>query len=70
MKGSTVDAMSDAVDNAEVILFCVSLEYKESANCRLECQYGHQQEVSMIPLMMEEGYRPTGWLGLLLGARL
>ena len=36
MKGSTVDAMSDAVDNAEVMLFCVSLEYKESANCRLE----------------------------------
>jgi hypothetical protein len=24
----------------------------------------------MIPLMMEEGYRPTGWLGLLLGAKL
>ena len=28
MKGSTVDAMSDAVDNAEVMLFCVSLAYK------------------------------------------
>ena len=69
MKGSTVDAMSDAVDNAEVMLFCVSLAYKESANCRLECSYGHQQEVSMIPLMMEEGYRPPGWLGLLLGTR-
>ena len=24
----------------------------------------------MVPLMMEEGYRPTGWLGLILGARL
>eukprot|EP01050_Picozoa_sp_SAG11_P016782 SAG11_NODE_2332_length_3506_cov_2.301732_1_plen_283_part_00 len=24
----------------------------------------------MIPLMMERGYRPTGWLGLLLGTRL
>jgi hypothetical protein len=28
----TQDAMSDAVDNAEVMLYCVSLEYKESAN--------------------------------------
>ena len=28
MKGSTVDAMGEAVDNAEVMLFCVSLEYK------------------------------------------
>ena len=34
MKGSTVDAMGDAVDNAEVMLFCVSLAYKESANVR------------------------------------
>ena len=24
----------------------------------------------MIPLMMERGYRPTGWLGLILGTRL
>jgi hypothetical protein len=31
MKGSTVDAMSDAVDNAEVMLSCISLAYKESA---------------------------------------
>ena len=63
MKGSTVDAMSDAVDNAVVMLSCISLAYKESANCRLEAQYGHQQDVDMIPLMMEEGYKPMGWLG-------
>ena len=24
----------------------------------------------MVPLMMEEGYSPSGWLGLLLGTRL
>ena len=40
-----MDAMSDAVDNAAVMLSCLSLAYKESANCRLEAQYGHQQEV-------------------------
>ena len=28
MKGSTVDAMSDAVDNAELMLSCISLAYK------------------------------------------
>jgi hypothetical protein len=32
MKGSTVDAMSDAVDNAEVMLSCINLLYKESAS--------------------------------------
>ena len=39
-------------------------------DCRLEAQYGHQQNVEMIPLMMETGYRPTGWLGLIMGTRL
>ena len=24
----------------------------------------------MVPLMLEEGYRPKGWLGMLLGVRL
>ena len=41
MKGSTMDAMSLAVDNAAVMISCISLAYKESANCRLEAQYGH-----------------------------
>ena len=34
--------MSDAVEGAEVILYGVSKGYKESANCRLEANYGHQ----------------------------
>ncbi len=44
MKGSIVDAMSDAVEGAEVVLYGVSRGYKESANCRLEANYAHQQE--------------------------
>ena len=35
--------MSDAVEGAEVILYGVSKRYKESANCRLEANYAHQQ---------------------------
>ena len=64
------DSMAEAVDNADLMLICVSLAYKESANCRLEAQYGHSQKIEMVPLMMERDYRPTGWLGLLIGSRL
>ena len=116
MKGSVMDAMSQAVDEADAMLFCVGLAYKESgaqnillvdcrilrllavwllahpANCRLEanceshtavfvyqktsglismvcirfeipdCADAHQQEVMLVPLLMEQGYRPKGWL--------
>ena len=62
--------MSDAIDNAEVMLYTVSEAYKESGNCRLEANYAHQQGVDMIPLMAQKGYQAKGWLGLFLGTRL
>ena len=35
--------MSDAVEGAAVMLYGVSLRYKESANCRLEANYGMRE---------------------------
>ena len=35
-----------------------------------EANYGHQQELDMIPLMMQQDYAPKGWLGLILGTRM
>ena len=61
---------SDAIEGADVMLYGVSLAYKESANCRMEANYAHQQELDMIPLMMSEGFKPKGWLGLILGTRM
>lgn len=40
MKGDTVDSMAMAVEGAELMLIGVSQKYKESANCRMEAQYG------------------------------
>ena len=70
MQGSTVEAMADAVEGAAVMCYGVSRAYKESVNCRLEAQYAFQREKDMIPLLVEEGYRADGWLGMLLGTRL
>ena len=32
-----------------------------SVQCRLEANYAHQQELDMIPLMMQRDYKPQGW---------
>ena len=56
-----MDAMSDAIEGADVMLYGVSLQYKESANCRLEANYAFQQELDMIPLMVQKDYSPMGW---------
>ena len=90
-----MDAMSDAIEGADVMLYGVSLAYKESANvsglsnlsvtgsspvcsspciyadaavaicilqCRMEANYAHQQELDMIPLMMQKDYSPKGYV--------
>ena len=41
---------SDAIEGADVMLYGVSLAYKESSNCRLEANYAHQQELDMCAL--------------------
>ena len=32
-----------------------------TSQCRLEANYAHQQELDMIPLMMQKDYKPQGW---------
>ena len=70
MQGSTVEAMSAAVEDCAVMCYGISKAYKESTNCRMEAQYAFQQQKDMVPLMMVEGYSANGWLGMMLGVRL
>lgn len=71
MQGSTISAMAAAVEGADIIIMCVSEQYQASANCRLEAEYALQRKKHIIPLMVgEANFRPSGWLGLILGAKL
>ena len=70
MGGSTLDTMAKAVENAAVVLICVSQRYKESPNCRSEAEYAYQLRKDIIPLMMQKNYKADGWLGMLLGTKM
>ncbi|KAJ8307350.1 hypothetical protein KUTeg_015434 [Tegillarca granosa] len=70
MEGSTVQAMAHAVENSEIILICFSDKYKNSDNCRAEAEYAFQLKKKIIPLRMEKGYKPDGWLGFIIGSKL
>ena len=35
-----------------------------------EAEYAFQQRKKIVPLMLERGYKPDGWLGFILGAKL
>jgi len=70
MAGSTLEAMASAVEGSCVVLVCMSRRYKESPNCRLEGEYTSNLRKDWIPLMVETDYKPDGWLGIMLGAKL
>ncbi|CAF1511476.1 unnamed protein product, partial [Adineta steineri] len=70
MHGSTIEAMANAVDNAQFILMCMSDTYKRSANCQSEAEYAHNRKKHIVPCKMKKDYNPDGWLGFILGTRL
>ena len=71
MSGSTMEAMSKAVDNSFCILICVCEKYKLSENCQLEAKYAAKRQKPFIPLIMQAGYgNVDGWLGFLISDKL
>jgi hypothetical protein len=60
MTGATEDVMAEAVERSCVVIICVSKEYKESANCRLEAKYAQQLfkkgRTRLAFVMMTEDY--------------
>lgn len=58
MHGNLLDAMSDAIENSEIFLLCVTEKYKDSPSCRLECEYAYQRKKKIIPLLFQANYKP------------
>ncbi|XP_072042187.1 uncharacterized protein [Amphiura filiformis] len=65
MRGSLLDAMAKAVETSSLVLICMSEKYKNSNNCRAEAQYAFTKEKPIVPLLLERGYKPDGWLGII-----
>lgn len=62
--GSSLDSMAKAVENAEIVLICVTEKYRQSLNCQAEAQYAFRINKKIIPLIMQKGYGSVdGWLG-------
>lgn len=70
MSGSTLESMSQAIEEAELVLIFFTEKYKLSDSCRLEAGYTFKLGKKFIPIKMEANYNPDGWLGILIGAQL
>ncbi|KAK2181358.1 hypothetical protein NP493_403g09011 [Ridgeia piscesae] len=63
MSGSTLEAMAAAVENASMVIIGASTKYKDSVSCRTEGEYAYNKRRTIVPLIVEYGYTPDGWLG-------
>jgi len=70
MKGDVIEAMAEAVEGAAVVVSIMTSAYKQSPNCQSELKYTNKLRKPIVPVVAEPGYRPDGWLGLILGDRL
>jgi len=81
MSGDVDDKMAEAIEASGYVIVCVSPQYKESANCRMEAKYAAARnkkgKLQIIYVMMCDDYHThsqpeqvDGWLGFLIGEAL
>ncbi|CAF1294808.1 unnamed protein product [Adineta steineri] len=70
MHGNVMDAMAQAIDRSEIIIICMSEQYRQSNFCRAEAHYAFQRQRQIVPVLMQKHYKPDGWLLFLIGQLL
>ncbi|CAF2157906.1 unnamed protein product [Rotaria magnacalcarata] len=70
MFGPAMNAMAEAVENSEFVIMCMSDPYKQSTYCQAEAEYAFNCKRRLLPLIVQTGYRPDGWLGFMIGSRI
>ncbi|CAF1266366.1 unnamed protein product [Rotaria sordida] len=57
-----MDEMVQAVEQSSLIMICISKQYKQSNYCRAEAQYAFKRQLKIIPILIDNYYKPDGWL--------
>ncbi|CAF3332738.1 unnamed protein product [Rotaria sp. Silwood1] len=65
-----MDAMAQAIEKSNIILICMSEQYRRSNYCRAEANYAFRRRTRIIPILLQEHYQPDGWLLFLVGQLL
>lgn len=70
MQANIYQAMSRAINGADVIFLLTSYEYRLSPNCQREASYAADLRKKIVPVVVQEGYRPDDWLGFVIAGLL
>jgi len=67
---NVMDAMVQAIDRSHTIIICMSEHYRKSNFCRAEAHYAFQRQRKIVPVLLQQHYKPDGWLLFLIGQLL
>lgn len=70
MHGNVMDAMAQGIERSQIILICMSEQYRRSNYCRAEAHYAFQRQLKLVPVLIQAHYQPDGWLLFLIGQLL
>ena len=60
MHGPVDERMAQAVEASSIVIICVSKQYKERPNCRMEAEYANQlfkkKKLKIMYVMMQDTY--------------
>ena len=70
MHGNVMDAMAQAIEHSQMIIICMSEQYRRSNFCRAEAHYAFQRKLKLVPVLLQKHYKPDGWLLFLIGQLL
>ncbi|XP_041466190.1 uncharacterized protein LOC121416781 [Lytechinus variegatus] len=63
MMGDKIGAMSEAVENADMVIACITRGYQDSQDCRTEASYAYECKKKIIPVKVMDDFKASGWLG-------
>ncbi|XP_054757250.2 uncharacterized protein LOC129263364 [Lytechinus pictus] len=63
MMGDKIGAMAEAVENADMIIACITSGYQDSQDCRTEASYAYECKKKIIPVKVRPDFKASGWLG-------
>lgn len=62
LKGNIYQKMAEGVNNAHLVLMFTSANYEKSQHCQREASLAADKGKHVIPIRVQQGYEPDGWL--------
>ncbi|UJR11366.1 hypothetical protein I4U23_015546 [Adineta vaga] len=57
--------IATAIENASCMVCFMTPDFQQSNFCKQELQYAKERNIPIIPLKLEQHWKPSGWLGFI-----